>query len=82
MPPLAIGAQCSRTIVRRGGRLKVPWRDGPSHVALKPLELLEKLPALIPRPYASVVVDHGVLAPNAKWRGEVVDFGHPQVEKA
>ena len=59
-----------------------PWRDGTSHVALQPLELLEKLAALTPRPYVNLIVYHGVLAPNANWRGEVVDFGRPQVEKA
>jgi hypothetical protein len=53
-------------------RLKTPWRDGTSHIALEPLELLEKLAALIPRPYVNLIVYHGVLAPNAKWRREVV----------
>ena len=56
-------------------RLKTPWRDGTSHIALQPLELLEKLAALIPRPYVNLIVYHGVLAPNAKWRRKVVDFG-------
>jgi len=63
-------------------RLKTPWRDGTSHIVLQPLELLEKLAALIPRPYVNLIVYHGVLAPNARWRGEVVDFGRPQVERA
>ena len=58
-------------------RLKTPWRDGTSHIALQPRELLEKLAALIPRPYVNLIVYHGVLAPNAKWRREVVDFGRP-----
>ena len=58
-------------------RLKTPWRDGTSHIALQPLELLEKLAALIPRPYINLIVYHGVLAPNAKWRREVVEFGRP-----
>jgi hypothetical protein len=62
-------------------RLKTPWRDGTSHLALEPLELLEKLAALIPRPYVNLIVYHGVLAPNAKWRGEVVDFGRAKVER-
>jgi hypothetical protein len=57
-------------------RLKTPWRDGTSHIALEPQELLEKLAALIPRPYVNLIVYHGVLAPNAKWRREVVRFGH------
>ena len=59
-----------------------PWRDGTSHIALQPLELLEKLAALTPRPYVNLIVYQGVLASNAKWRREVVDFGRPQVEKA
>ena len=63
-------------------RLKTRWRDGTSHISLQPLELLEKLAALIPRPYVNLIVYHGVLAPNAKWRGEVVDFGRPQAERA
>ena len=63
-------------------RLKTPWRDGTSHIAFQPLELLEKLAALTPRPYVNLIVYHCVLAPNAKWRREVVDFGRPQVEKA
>jgi hypothetical protein len=63
-------------------RLKTPWRDGTSHIALQPLELLEKLAALTPRPYVNLIVYHGVLAPNAKWRSEVVDFGRSQVENA
>ena len=61
-------------------RLKTPWRDGTSHIALQPVELLEKLAALIPRPYVNLIVYHGVLAPNAKWRREVVRFGRAQVE--
>jgi len=61
-------------------RLKTPWRDGTSHIALEPLELLEKLAALIPRPYVNLIVYHGVLAPNARWRGEVVRFGHAKLQ--
>ena len=62
-------------------RLKTPWRGGTSHIALQPLELLEKLAALTPRPYVNLIVYHGVLAPNAKWRREVADFGWPQLER-
>jgi len=61
-------------------RLKTAWRDGTSHLALQPLELLEKLAALIPRPYVNLIVYHGVLAPNAKWRGEVVRFGRAKLQ--
>jgi hypothetical protein len=62
--------------------LKTPWRDETSHIALQPLKLLEKLAALIPRPCVNPIVYHGVLAPNAKWRREVVDFGRPRVGHA
>ena len=62
-------------------RLKTPWRDGTSHIALQPLELLEKLAALIPRPYVNLIVYHGVLAPNARWRGEVVRFGRAKLQR-
>jgi hypothetical protein len=41
---------------------------------------LEKLAALIPRPYVNLIVYHGVLAPNAKWRREVVRFGRAHVK--
>ena len=36
--------------------------------------------ALIPRPYVNLIVYHGVLAPNAKWRRDVVGFGRAKVE--
>jgi hypothetical protein len=55
-------------------RLKTPWSDGTHHIVLQSQELLEKLAALIPRPYVNLIVYHGVLAPNAKWRAEVVRF--------
>ena len=66
-------------------RLKTPWSDGTHHIVLEPQELLEKLAALIPRPYVNLIVYHGVLAPNAKWRAEVVRFASertPHDEKA
>jgi hypothetical protein len=57
---------------RIGYRLKHPWRDGTTYVAFKPLELLEKLVALVPPPRAHGIVFHGVLAPNARLRSQVV----------
>ena len=66
-------------------RLKTPWSDGTHHIVLEPQELLEKLAALIPRPYVNLIVYHGVLAPNAKWRAEVLRFARertPHDEKA
>ena len=53
-------------------RFKRPWRDGTTHVVFEPLELLEKLAALVPAPKAHVVRYSGVLAPAAKWRALIV----------
>jgi hypothetical protein len=39
------------------------WRDGTTHVTSEPLELIEKLVALIPAPRACTVRCHDVLAP-------------------
>ena len=70
--PLAI----ERLEVLADGRLlyrfKRPWRDGTTHIVLAPLELLEKLAALVPRPQSHLVRYHGILAPAAKWRASVL----------
>ena len=55
-----------RTASRPDGRavveLKTVWRDGPSHFLFEPIESLEKLAALIPRPAVNLLLQHGVLA--------------------
>ena len=51
---------------------KRPWSDGTTGIALEPLELMEKLAALIPIPRANLVRYHGILAPAAAWRSAVV----------
>ncbi|HEY5284670.1 MAG TPA: transposase [Polyangia bacterium] len=53
-------------------RFKQAWRDGTSHVAFTPNELIEKLIPLIPRPRAHLVRYHGILGPAAKDREKVV----------
>lgn len=60
--------------------LKTAWADGTRHLVLEPLELLEKLAALTPRPRINLVLHHGVLAPNAGWRTRVVAYGAAPVE--
>ena len=55
--------------------LKTAWADGTRHLLFEPLELLEKLAALTPRPRINLVVYHGVLAPNARWPARVVAYG-------
>ena len=48
------------------------WANGATHVIFDPLELLEKLAALVPPPRFHMVRYHGVLAPAAKWRFRIV----------
>ena len=53
-------------------RFKRAWRDGTTHIILSPLEMLEKLSALIPAPRAHAVRYAGILAPAAEWRAPIV----------
>ncbi len=52
--------------------LKTPWSDGTSHLLLSPMELLEKLAALVPPPRFHLLRYHGVLAPRARDRDRIV----------
>ena len=65
---------------RRGdGRValefKKAWHDGTRELVFEPLEFLERLAAMTPRPEANLLICHGVLAPRARWRGRVVVYG-------
>ena len=42
-----------------------------------PIEFMEKLAAITPRPAVNLLVYHGVLAPHARWRSPVVSSGRP-----
>ena len=53
-------------------RLKTAWRDGTSHIVMEPLEFMQRLAALVPRPRLHLIRFHGVLAPHAKLRSQVV----------
>jgi hypothetical protein len=53
-------------------KLKTPWEDGTSFIVLSPLELLEKLSALVPPPRFHLVRYGGIFAPNAKDRANIV----------
>lgn len=55
--------------------LKRPWSDGTSHLLFDPVEFLERLAVLIPRPRINLILYHGVLGPRAKWRPLVVRLG-------
>ncbi len=56
---------------------KRAWADGTRHLLVEPLEPLEKLAALPPRPRLNRVVDHGVLAPQSRWRRRAVAYEGP-----
>ena len=75
-PPLAT----ERLSLLRDGRLlyrlKRRWRDGTTHVIYEPLELIERLAALVPPPRFNRIRYSGVLAPTAAFRPMVV----PQAE--
>ncbi len=53
-------------------KLKTPWKDGATHIVMEPLEFMQRLAALVPRPRLNLTRFHGVLAPNAKLRSKVV----------
>jgi hypothetical protein len=57
--------------------LRKAWRDGTTPLLLEPTELLERLAALTPRPEVHLLLYHGVLAPHAGRRRQVVRFGRP-----
>jgi hypothetical protein len=60
--------------------MKRRWSDGTEAIRFTPLELCEKLTALVPRPRKNQVTYYGVLAANASWRAEVVP--RPRTERA
>ena len=45
-------------------KLKTPWRDGTTHLVMSPLEFMQRLAALVPRPRLHLIRVHGVLAPS------------------
>ena len=71
-PPLAQGSLRKLNYKEYSFKLKTPWSDGTTHLILSPMELIEKLAALVPPPRVNLVRYHGVLAPNAKGREEIV----------
>jgi hypothetical protein len=53
-------------------RPQLRWSDGTTSLLFKPLDFLARLAVLIPKPYVNEIAYHGVLAPAARWRAEVV----------
>ena len=52
--------------------LRHRWADGTTHLRFDPLELLEQLAVLTPRPRVNLLLYYGVLAPRAAWRSALV----------
>nr|WP_234413882.1 transposase [Ideonella sp. A 288] len=63
-------------------KLKTPWRDGTTHLVISPLEFMQRLAALVPRPRLHLIRFHGVMAPNAKLRPLVVPQGPEMRDQA
>jgi hypothetical protein len=53
-------------------KLKTAYRNGATHIVMTPMEFMQRLAALVPRPRLHLIRFHGVLAPNAKLRAAVV----------
>jgi hypothetical protein len=81
-PPLAQDRLRLRADGALAIRLKRSWRDGTTHLVFEPLEFLAKLAALTPRPEINLLIYHGVLAPNARWRPQVVGYGRVALQTA
>jgi hypothetical protein len=62
--------------------LKTAYRNGTTHVVFEPLDFIARLAALVPRPRVNLTRFHGVLAPNAKWRGAVTPSGRGRGARA
>jgi flagellar basal body rod protein FlgC len=48
--------------------LKIPHRDGTTHVVFDPKNSIAKLAALVPKPRVNMTRLHAVFAPNSKYR--------------
>jgi hypothetical protein len=53
-------------------KLKRRWSDGTTHVIYEPMELMERLAALVPPPRFNITRYYGMLAPAATFRPSVV----------
>jgi hypothetical protein len=51
--------------------LRHRWADGTTHLLFEPVELLERLAALTPRPRINLVLYYGVLGARSAWRSRL-----------
>jgi hypothetical protein len=71
-PPLAKGRLDALPDGQIRWTMRKPWRDGTTSFVFSPLELVQRLAAFVVPTGVHTVHFHGVFAPNAAWRSEVV----------
>ena len=75
-----------RLTLNRAGQvvltLKTPYQDGTTPIVMSPREFMQRLAALVPRPRLHLIRFHGVLAPNAKLRSEIIPSSGRQAGNA
>jgi hypothetical protein len=76
-PPLAAGRLTALSEDELLFKLKTPWSDGTTSLIFSPLELIEKISALVPPPRINLIRYHGVLAAAAKHREKIVPAKPP-----
>jgi hypothetical protein len=79
-PPFAQARLRRRDDGRIALELKRAWHDGTRELIFEPLEFLERLAAMTPRPETNLLICHGMLAPRARWHARVVVYGRPGPE--
>src|SRR5262249_35621381 len=79
-PPLALSRLALTPDAKIVYRLKRPRRSGAPALVLAPLEFLGRLATLIPPPRRHLTRYHGVFAPNAAARAEVVPPAPPSTD--
>ena len=81
-PPLAVERLTESTGRQLLYQFRRPWSDGSTALLLDPLELLERLAALVPPPRRPLLAYHGLLAPRAAWRSALVPPPSPADARA
>ena len=63
---------CARPVLHCAARPTTAWRDGFTHWVMSPLEFMQRLAALVPRPRRHLIRFHGALATSVKLRALMV----------
>jgi len=59
--------------------LRHRWADGTTHLLFEPVELLERLAALTPRPRINLLLYYGVLGARSAWRSRLRELDTPML---